>query len=334
MNLGFAEPRLLALLVLIPVLAAIPLWATWTKQPASMRYAYNLLIGDQRRSWRLLLRGSLNVLRFLALILIILAAARPQIGEARQIVESEGIDIAIALDISGSMAALDFEPQDRLSAAKDMISEFIERRENDRIGLVVFAEDAFIQSPPTIDHDVLGFLVNEIQLAPELGLSDGTALGMGIGTAANLLKDSSVESKVVVLLTDGVNTSGEVDPLTAATAAGTLNIKIHTVAIGKTRAISVPRQTATDSTVSLEESELDERLLQQIAIATGGQFFLGDNSSDFQRIYFEIDALERSQIEVRTVVKYQEIAKWLLVPALLSLLLELGLRNTVFRRLP
>ncbi len=274
------------------------------------------------------------MLRFLALILIILAAARPQIGEARQIVESEGIDIAIALDISGSMAALDFEPQDRLSVAKDMISEFIERRENDRIGLVVFAEDAFIQSPPTIDHDVLGFLVNEIQLAPELGLSDGTALGMGIGTAANLLKDSSVESKVVVLLTDGVNTSGEVDPLTAAAAAGTLGIKIHTVAIGKSRAVRVPRQTATDSTVPLEESELNERLLQQIAVATGGQFFLGGNSSDFQRIYFEIDALERSQIEVRTVVKYQEMTKWLLVPALLSLLLELGLRNTVFRRLP
>lgn len=334
MNLGFAEPRILALLVFIPVLASMPLWASWTKQPASMRYAYNLLIGDQRRSWRLMLRGSLGVFRFLALILIILAAARPQIGEAKQIVESEGIDIAIALDISGSMAALDFEPQDRLAAAKDMVNEFIDKRENDRIGLVVFAEDAFIQSPPTIDHDVLGFLVDEIELAPDMGLSDGTALGMGIGTAANLLKDSPVESKVVVLMTDGVNTSGEVDPLTAAAAAGTLDIKVHTVAIGKAGTVRVPKRTATGRTVELEESELDEKLLEQIAVATGGQFFRAGTSSDFQRIYFEIDALERSQIEVRTVVDYQEMAKWLLAPALLLLLLELWMRNTIFRRLP
>lgn len=334
MNLGFAEPRFLALLVLVPFLAAIPFWATWTKQPASMRYAYNLLIGDQRRSWRLLMRGSLPLFRFMALILIILAVARPQIGEARQVVESEGIDIALALDISGSMAALDFEPQNRLSAAKDMVKEFIGRRENDRIGLVVFAQDAFIQSPPTIDHDVLSFLVDEIELAPDLGLSDGTALGMGIGTAASLLKDSPVKSKVVVLLTDGVNTAGEVDPLTAAAAAAALGIKVHTVAVGKKGTVPVPRQTASGGTLSLEQSELDERLLQQIAVSTGGQFFRAGEATDFQRIYFEIDALERSQIEVRTVVRYQEMAKWLLAPAMLLLLLELWLRNTIFRRLP
>ncbi|MCI0869902.1 MAG: VWA domain-containing protein [Chloroflexi bacterium] len=334
MNLGFAEPRLLALLVLIPFLAATPLWAAWTRQPASMRYAYNLLVGDQRRSWRLLMRGSLPVLRFLALILIILAVARPQIGEARQIVESEGIDIALALDISGSMASLDFEPQNRLSAAKDMIREFIRRRENDRIGLVVFAQDAFIHSPPTIDHDVLGFLVNEIELAPDLGLADGTALGMGIATAANLLKDSPVESKVIVLLTDGVNTAGEVDPLTAAVAAGTLGIKVHTIAMGKPGTVPVPRRTPAGNTISLEDSELDEKLLQRIAVSTGGQFFRAIDAADLERIYVEIDALERSQIEVRTIIRYQEMAKWLLAPALLLMVLELWLRNTIFRRLP
>ena len=334
MNVEFAEPRFLFLLLLIPCLAAVPLWASWTKRPAGMRYAYNLLIGDQRRNWRLLLRNGLPFLRFLALVLIILAVARPQIGEARQIVEREGIDIAVALDISGSMASLDFEPQDRLSVAKEMIKEFISRRENDRIGLVVFAQEAFIQSPPTIDHDVLGFLVDEIQLARDMGLADGTALGMGIGTAANLLKDSPVESKVIVLLTDGVNTSGAVDPLTAAAAAGALGIKVHTIAMGKPGAVPVPKRTASGSTVSLEDSELDERMLQQIAVATGGQAFQAVDAVALQRIYVDIDALERSKIEVRTIIRYQEMAKWLLAPALLLLLLELWLRNTIFRRLP
>ncbi|MDA0768592.1 MAG: VWA domain-containing protein [Chloroflexi bacterium] len=334
MNFGFEEPRFLALLMLIPFLAAIPLWASWTKQPATMRYAYNLLVGDQRRNWRLILRGSLPIFRFLALILIVLAVARPQIGEARQVVESEGIDIALALDISGSMASLDFDPRDRLSAAKEVIGEFIDRRENDRIGLVVFAQDAFIQSPPTIDHDVLSFLVDEIDLAPNLGLADGTALGMGIATAANLLKDSPVESKVIVLLTDGVNTAGEVDPLTAAVAAGTLDIKVHTIAVGRPGTVPVPRRTDTGSTVSLENSELDEKMLQRIAVSTGGQFFRAVDATDLQRIYVEIDALETSQIEVKTIIKYQEMAKWLLAPALLLLVLELWLRNSIFRRLP
>ena len=182
-------------------------------------------------SLRLRLFPFVSMLRYLALALVIVAVARPQLADAREIIRGEGVDIAIALDVSGSMGEADFEPN-RLGAAKDIIADFIASRSYDRIGLVVFSRDAFIQSPPTLDHRVLERLLREIHLAGEMGIEDGTAIGSGMAAAANMLKDSGSESKLVTLITDGVNTAGELDPITVATAAEAVGIKLYTIGVG------------------------------------------------------------------------------------------------------
>lgn len=333
-TLSFASPWLLGLLVIVPVLAAVLLWGKRIRRPASLRYAYIRLTASPKGSWRLTLRPALLVLRLLALCLIIVAAARPQAGQAEEVVSLESVDIAIALDISGSMASLDFEPQNRLEAAKEMLLDFIDERPQDRIGLVVFAKDAFIQSPPTVDHEALRFLVQEVRLASDLRIEEGTAVGLGLASAANLLKDSEVQSKVVILLTDGVNTTGEVDPLTAAGAVQALDIKVHAVGIGRPGLVPVPQTGPSGTAIILEESELDEETLRRIAEATGGSFFQATDAGSLQQIYDEINTLERSQIEVRTFTRFQELALWFLAPALAILVLELFLRNTLFRKIP
>ena len=165
---------------------------------------------------------------------MIVAAARPQVADAREVIRGEGVDIAIALDISGSMGQTDFAPN-RLGAAKQIVAEFIEERKYDRIGLVVFSQEAFIQSPPTLDHDVLLRLLSDVHLADQLGIEDGTAMGSGMATAANMLKDSASESKLVTLITDGVNNSGQLDPITVATAAEALDIKLYTIGVGSSQ---------------------------------------------------------------------------------------------------
>jgi Ca-activated chloride channel family protein len=331
---SFASPWLLGLLVIVLVLAALPLWGKRVRRPASLRYAYTRLTASPRGSWRLTLRPALPVLRLMALSLIIVAAARPQAGRTEEIISQESVDIAIALDISGSMASLDFEPQNRLEAAKEMLLDFIDERPQDRIGLVVFAKEAFVQSPPTVDHEALRFLVQEVRLASDLRIEEGSAVGLGLVSAANLLKDSEVKSKVVILVTDGVNTTGEVDPLTAAGAVQALGIKVHTVGVGRPGLVPVPQTNPSGTTIVLEESELDEETLRRIAEATGGSFFQATDADRLQQIYDEINSLEKSQIEVRTFTRFQELAFWFLVPALAILVLELFLRNTLFRKIP
>jgi hypothetical protein len=229
----FESPWLLSLLLLIPLLGAYMYWASQRSRPAGLRFSAVALAARPTRSWRLVFRPLLTVLRLLAMALIIIAIARPQTGQAREIVRGEGVDIALAVDISGSMASLDFEPQNRLEAAKRVISEFVQGRTYDAIGLVVFASNAFSQSPPTTDHNVLLRLLDRTELATDLGIDDGTAIGMGLANAGNMLKDSDAKSKVIVLLTDGVNNSGEIDPLTAAEAAKALGIKVYTIGMGR-----------------------------------------------------------------------------------------------------
>ena len=332
-DLTFQTPWLLLLLPLAAVPAVLPY--LWKQRMGSVTMTYTDigLVASARRSLRLRLTPYVSILRFVALALVIVAAAGPRLADAREVIRGEGVDIAIALDVSGSMAETDFDPH-RLAAAKDIITDFIGERRYDRIGLVVFADEAFIQSPPTLDHGALVRLLKDIGLASEMRIEDGTAIGSGMATAANMLKDSSAESKLVTLITDGVNTGGELDPITVATAAEAVGIKLYTIGVGRTEGGDNSQFTSSGSEGSIRENPLDEETLRQIAAITNAKYYRATDTEELRGIYAEINALEKSDVEILNFVRYREILVWFLVPALVVLLLELVLSNTVFRRLP
>lgn len=334
MTMRFASPWFLSLLTLLPLLAYLRLKAGRYRHPAGLRYSNVELARSEIQSWRLRAKRLLPLLRWLILALLILALARPQSVDAQRIIKGQGVDIALALDISGSMGSLDFEPQNRLEAAKQVIQEFMEERPYDRIGLTVFSSIAFSQSPLTIDHLVLGRLLSQVDLAPRLNIDDGTAIGLGLANAANMLKDSAAESKIIILLTDGVNNSGQIDPLTAAEAAKALGIKVYTIGAGRPGLVPIPQQSLFGQQLVMSESELDEETLTRIAEITGGRYYRAEDSAGLRQVYEEIDALEKSDVEVRTFSRHQELAGWFLLPALLLLIAELVLDRTILRRLP
>lgn len=332
-DLSFGSPWLLALLPAAPVLALLPYWWKRGMGPAGMRYADTGLVSGMGKSLRLRVMPFVSGLRFLALALVIIAAARPQSGEAREVIRGEGVDIAVALDISGSMGATDFRPH-RLDAAKRIISDFISERKYDRIGLVVFSREAFTQSPPTLDHGVLQRLLGDVRLAEELRIQDGTAIGSGLATAANMLKDSTAENKLVTLITDGVNNAGEIDPITVARAAEALGIKVYTIGVGRRAGAFRQQLGPFGSGVTVRESPLDEETLREIAEITSAKFYRATDEAGLRGIYTEIDALEKSEVEVLHFTRYRELAGWFLIPALALLLVELVLSHTVFRKIP
>ncbi|MCB0235519.1 MAG: VWA domain-containing protein, partial [Anaerolineae bacterium] len=239
-NFQFANPWLLGLLLLVAVLAARHLLGRRAASPAAMTHSAAALTRDLPRSWRVALRPLLTAMRLLAIAMLVIALARPQIVQGKETIKGEGVDIALALDISGSMASLDFQPANRLEAAKEVIGSFVEKRAYDKIGLVVFASEAFNQTPLTLDRNALERSLGQVELAPDLGIDDGTAIGLGVANAANMLSQSDAKSKVVILLTDGVNNAGEIDPVTAAEAAKTLGIKIYTIGAAKPGQVPVP----------------------------------------------------------------------------------------------
>mgnify|MGYP001178174231 CR=1 FL=1 len=332
--MSFATPWVLALLPVILALALYPRFARDRTKPAGMRYSDTSLTRVEVQSLRLTLRPVLPILRWVAIALVIISAARPQLSEAKELISGEGVDIALALDISGSMGARDFEPLNRLQAATDVIAEFIDQREYDRIGLVVFASEAFVQSPPTIDHRVLSSMLDDLDLAAALGLEDGTAIGLGLATAANMLKDSESVSKIAVLLTDGVNNKGNIDPQTAAIAAEALGIKVYTIGMGNPDGVLSNRGGILRDQLVIQRFELDEATLQRIADTTGGQYFRATDTEGLRQIYDEINDLEKSDIEIQKFTKYRELSGWVLAPGALLLLLELMASLTFFRTLP
>jgi Ca-activated chloride channel family protein len=327
----FAHPWCLAALFLLPLLA---LWQRVRGRPATLQYSDLQLVQGLPRSARLRLRWVPSALRLLTLALLVLAIARPQTGRNLEVIQGKGVDIVMALDISGSMAALDFEPQNRLGAAKQVIGDFIAQRRYDRVGLVVFAREAFSQSPPTFDYAVLRRLLDQVDLAPKLGLEDATAIGLGLAQATAMLAESDAQSRVVILLTDGVNNAGQIDPLTAAQAAAALGVKVYTVGAARPGQVPVPMDTIFGPTTRLVESKIDEETLQQIADETGGLYFRAQDTAGLEQIYDQINQLEKSQVEVQVFTRYRELAGWLLLPALGLVLLEMLLRNTLFRTLP
>ncbi len=335
MDYQFASPWMFSLFLLIPALLIWQQMRGRRRGSASLRYSDIRMAKGGRRSWRIALRPVLSILRMAAIAAIILGLARPQSIQSRQVINGEGVDIALALDISGSMASLDFEPQNRLEAAKEVIDTFVSERQYDQVGLVVFASNAFNQSPPTVDHNVLRRMLDQTKLATELQIEDGTAIGMGLANAANMLKDSDAKSKVVILLTDGVNNAGQIDPVTAAEAASTLGIKVYTIGMGRPGQVPVPVvDTFGRERIVMQESTLDEETLTQIADETGGRYYRAENTEGLRAIYDEINSLEKSQIEIETFTNYSELFGWILAPGLALLLVEMFLRQTLFRTVP
>lgn len=289
-------------------------------------------IFQNQKTWRMWLLGWLEPMRWLALALFCLAMCRPQRLWEEQIIESDGIDIMLAMDISPSMLTKDFQP-DRLTVAKKLAVEFIDKRPYDRLGLVAFSAEAFTQCPLTTDRRVMQEFVNQLEIGK---LADGTAIGMGLATAVNRLKDSPAKSKVVILLTDGENNAGYIQPLDAAEIAKTFDIRVYTIGIGSDGLALSPAQRnpfTGEYEFSMRETVLDSRLLEEIAAATDGKFFRAFNEYQLTEVYSEIDKLERSKIEVTRVQRKTDYFHWLVGFGLLVFCFEFFCRLVFVRSL-
>ena len=322
----FANPGyLFLLLLLIPVIG----WYIYElrKADASIQIGDTRVIQKQPKSLRVRLLHLPFILRVAAITLLSLALARPQLTNRWSSESTEGIDIMMALDISGTMLAEDLKPN-RLEAAKQVASDFVLARPNDQIGLVVFAGESFTQCPLTIDHAVL---VNLFQSVEYGMIEDGTAIGLGLANAVNRMKDSQTKSKVIILLTDGSNNRGDIDPQTAAEIAKTFGIRVYTVGVGSYGQARVPVQTPIGTQYITTDSEFDETTLQRIAQTTGGQYFRATDNSSLKKIYEQIDQLEKTKLRVREYSKHTENFAPFLYAALLCLLGEILLRYFVLR---
>jgi Ca-activated chloride channel homolog len=325
----FHNPEyLFLLLLLIPIV----FWYVWEMHDsdASLQISTHRNLKQFPKSKKIKLRHSLFVLRTLAITCIIIALARPQASNSWRTQNTEGIDIMMALDLSGTMMAEDLKPN-RLEAAKAVASEFILSRPNDNIGLVVFARESFTQCPLTIDHSVLINLFNGVKYGL---IEDGTAIGLGLANAVNRIKDSKSKSKVIILLTDGSNNSGDIAPLTAAEIAKTFGIRVYTVGVGTRGIVNIPVQTPMGIQYQQVQSEFDEKSLQDIANLTGAKYFRATDNSKLRNIYKEIDQLEKTRIKVHEYSKKDEQFYVFSLLAFIFLTLEVLLRNTIFRRIP
>lgn len=327
-KITFANPDFLFLLLIIPAMIAFYIFRQH-KTSAALTIPNLSPFEISGNTFRIYLRHILFVSKTIAILLLIIALARPQSTDRFQNVSTEGIDIVLTLDISGSMLARDFKP-DRLEASKDVATEFISGRPYDRIGLVVFSGESFTQCPLTTDHAVLINLMREIQSGM---IEDGTAIGMGLANAVNRIKDSDARSKVIILLTDGVNNRGEIAPATAAGIAKTFGIRVYTIGVGTQGMAPYPVQTPYGVQYQNMPVEIDEAILKEIAQTTGGKYFRATDNNKLVQVYNEIDKLEKSKIDVKQFTRKEE--KYLM-PALIAfslLIIEVFLRNTILRQL-
>ncbi|MFI5251814.1 MAG: VWA domain-containing protein [Bacteroidota bacterium] len=325
----FANPEYFFFLLAIPAMIYW-YWKKYRSQYVELQVPTVTVFRYAGRSWRQRLRHILFILRIIGVALITVALARPQSTSGGENVSTEGIDIVLATDISGSMLAEDFQPN-RVEAAKKVAADFIDSRENDRIGLVVFSGVAFTQSPLTIDHVVVKNLLKEIK--PGM-IEDGTAIGDGLATAVSRLKTSKAKSKVIILLTDGVNNRGFIDPLTAAGIAQTFGIRVYTIGVGTEGLAPYPVQTPFGVQYQQMQVEIDEALLKKIADQTGGKYFRATDNRSLKTIYDEIDKLEKTKIEVTQFRRYKEEFYSAAMFGGLFLLVELFLSQTWFRKNP
>ncbi len=332
----FAHPWLLLLLLLIPPLA-------WLKgrrglPPAFVYSSVQLVRGMQSIS-RSRPGGFLPALRWLILAVFIVALAQPRLMKSQTEVKASGVDIVSAVDMSGSMVSEDFMVNgrrvNRFNMARSVLKDFIDHRPNDRIGLVLFASQAYIGTPLTLDHEYLQENLDRLEIG-EID-QNATAIGDGLSTAVNRLRDLKSKSKIVILMTDGQNNSGKLDPLLAAEAAAAVKIKVYTVGIGEQGSAPMPvgRNPYTGETMYRDVPvDVDEETLKKIADKTGGRYYRADNAEKFRQIYAEIDKLEKTDASVKKFTEYKELFPWVIAGGFALLLLELVLGQTAYRRLP
>ena len=334
--MGFAQPWWLLLLLLLPAIG----W--FLRQPGSRdsgAVAYpSVLSLPSSHSFRLAAARVLPWLSVIALALLVFAMARPQRLVEVGLVTSEGIDIILALDISGSMRAEDFGPRNRFEVARDVLEQFIARSEGDRLGLVIFAGKAFTQCPLTTDHEMVKRLLKDVEIGM---VEDGTAIGMAIATAAARLEQSDSASRIIILLTDGVNNTGAIDPITAAKAAGALGIRIHAVGVGNPEGGRIPiedpvfgRTYARDPEGGYRAMDFDEEELRRIAALSGGEYFSAADTDTLEQIYQQIRTLEKSDFETTEYRRYEELSGRLIGYALVLLALQILLSCTWLRKVP
>lgn len=328
-QLYFLHPGFLLLLLVLP----LAIW--WQKKRGTQgpQLRMSTLEGVQHlQTWRSRLRPLLPVLRALAYTALVVALARPQRTLKEESVTAEGIDMIMSMDLSSSMLAQDFPPN-RLEASKQLAADFVSKRPYDRIGLVVFAGEAFTQCPLTTDHEVIKTYLAGLQCG---ALDDGTAIGMGLATAVNRLKDSPAKSKVIILLTDGVNNTGYQSPDLAAQLAQEFGIRVYTIGIGSTGETLAPVSRRSDGQYifGLAKVEIDEALLQQIANMTQGRYFRATSAESLEKIYGYIDELEKTEIETTVIKRYSEEFGLFAGLALLLLVLEILLKYTILRAIP
>jgi Ca-activated chloride channel family protein len=327
-NIHFAKPWFFVLFAGLPLLIYF-----YLRPPVRLQGTF-LVSGVKAfgcgRSWKTILRHILFIFRMLAISCIIIALARPQTGSEQQLTSGEGIDIVFCLDISGSMLAQDFTPS-RMEAAKEVASEFIDRRPTDRMGLVIFAGESFTMCPLTTDHAVLKSQLFNVQSGL---LEDGTAIGSGLATGVERLRSSVSKSKVIILLTDGEDNGGRLDPNTAKEIAKSFGVRVYTVGVGTEGFAPVPVQTSSGVIMQREKVSIDEKLLTQIANETGGKYFRATDNESLGNIYKEIDKLEKSKYQVTTFTHYTEKFFPFILAAVMFLVLEWILRFTLFRKFP
>ena len=329
-NYEFMHPYFLILLLALPLL-----W--WYKYKRAVNKTVKLKLPHvssftKVETWKTKLNSVLPYLKILAIAALIIALARPRSILKEEEVKAEGIDIMLVMDLSSSMLARDFDPN-RLEVSKQTAIEFIEKRPYDRIGLVVFAGESFTQSPLTTDHRIVKDFLNSLESGT---LEDGTAIGMGLASAVNRLKTSESDSKVVILLTDGVNNKGYIKPMTAAEIAKELNVKVYTIGVGTMGNALSPVSKRLDGRYifDIARVEIDEELLTEISKLTGARYYRATDENSLAQIYSEIDALEKTEIEVKVYKKYSEEFRFFLLIGFIALAVEWLLRNSILKRFP
>lgn len=330
-DIQFAEKHWFWLMLIIPVMIA---WYIWRikKYEGEFNFSSFTLFNGIKTSTRAKSRHLLFALRLIALGLIILALARPQSRSSWKNSKTEGIDIMLSMDVSPSMLAKDFKPN-RLEAAKDVIQDFIDARPNDRIGMVIFGGEAFTQCPLTSDHKVLKNMIPIIKVGM---VEDGTAIGVGLASAVGRIKESKAKSKVIILISDGVNNAGEVAPITAADLAKTFGVRVYCIGVGtRGKALTpVARYTQDEYEYDYVDVDIDEKTMTEMSTMTGGKYFRATNKSSLKDIYTEIDKLEKTIISEKSFTNKSEHFLPLALFAAVLLLLEFLLRFTIFKSIP
>lgn len=332
-----ASPFFLILLIIVPLLFIASRWLSKRTLTPVVRFSdfnhgFAASVQKMRQTFSVKALPMLKVLRFIVLALLIVTLARPQLSQSRESKLAKGIDILLVLDISESMRAEDVEGANRIQTAKLVIKDFLAHRENDRIGLVVFAGESFTLCPLTLDYPVLAELLSDVKLGQ---LEDGTAIGDALATATHRLRVSQSKTKIVILLTDGENNAGNITPETAASLAKSFGIKVYTIGMGKEGGARIPYA---DTTFGKRYREvltyLDENTLKLIASTTGGSYFRATDGQSLKRIYTDIDRFEKTKFEVTNAIVRKELVGYFLIPTMLLLGIEILLRNTVLRKIP